>query len=551
MPELITTDNPEAQQLTEGTGFGELVPLSEYPQFDREFGGGGLAFPYSRLDDRQDGRFLPYYQDEHDLARIRGQARNLSTFTATSIGALESLTNYVIGSGPTFKAQTEVKEADQLVLAVQRFLDSFLEENNFIGGVDREIHNRSREDGEAFVVLHRGRSTPRICILEPDQVTEPDNPRQLNDWLGADAFASFWSFGVHTRMSDHLGCQDFANPLGYHVVYDGTGNAWDYIPATRVDAQVRLPTDAVMEHLKRNTSGNAKRGVSDFYAIQHKVVLEAKVEKNTAEGAAIQAAIALITEHLPGTTASEAAAMVSANSITDYQEATKSGTRTVKVRQWHSGTQLDMPAGKKYHAGPLGSLDSPIFIEVAQMLLRAIGRRWLMPEYMVSGDASNANFSSTLVAESPFVKSREADQVYYIRHFKSIAWKAIRLAWEEGRFDKWVKRWSELRQLIDLDVTLPGVASRNRQEQAGVNEIERRNGILSQRTWAAETGRDFDAEQENMRAAPAPPISGENMEPADGLSPAGRGALQAAFESVETTSEARAVLEDAYRGGYP
>ena len=31
-----------------------------------------------------------------------------------------------------------------------------------------------------------------------------------------------------------------------------------------------------------------------------------------------------------------------------------------------------------------------------------------MPEYMVSGDASNANYASTLVAESPFVKARQA-----------------------------------------------------------------------------------------------------------------------------------------------
>ena len=551
MPELITTDNPEARRLTEGTAFGEPVPWNEYPQFDQEFGGGaGLSFPYSRLEDRQDGRFLPYYQDEHDLARIRGQARNLSTFTATSLGALESLTNYVIGSGPTFKVQTEVKEADQLVLAVQRFIDAFLDENNFIGGVDREIHIRSREDGEAFVVIHRGRTVPRICILEPDQVTEPDNPRQLDDWLGADAFLSFWSFGVHTRMSDYLGCQDFANPLGYHVVYDGTGNAWDYIPATRVGAQVRLPTDAVMEHLKRNTSGNAKRGVSDFYAIQKTMEREATLECNTAVGASNLAAISLITEHLPGTTESEAAAMVQAASITDYQEPTKRGTRTVKVRRWPAGTQLDAPAGKKYYAGPLGTLRSPIFIEVAQMLLRSIGRRWLMPEYMVSGDASNANYASTLVAESPFVKSREADQVFYIRHFKSIVWKAIRLAWEEGRFDRWATRWNELRQLVDLDVTLPDVASRDRQQQALVNEIEHRNGILSKRTWAAETGRDFDAERENMKTEPAPPISGENVEPSEGLSPAGKGALQAAFESVETTDEVRAVLKDAYRG-YP
>jgi len=548
MSELIITDNPESQPLAESTAYGERVPWSDYPQHDHDsFGSAGRfgSFPYSRLDDREDGKYRPFYSDEHDLARIRGQARNLSTFTSTSLGALESLTNYVIGSGPTFTAQTRFDEADQLVLAVQGFLDSFLEENEFIGGLDREIHSRSREDGEAFVVLHRGRTVPRVCIIEPDQVTEPDNVRALDEWLGADGFLAYWSFGVHTRMSDHLGCQDFANPLGYHVVYDSTGAQWDYIPATRVDAQVRLPTDAVMEHVKRNTSSSAKRGVSDFLPIQNDLEREAKLRRNTAEGAAIQAAIALIREHVPGTSEADASGMVNTNSITDYQEATKNaGSRTVKVQRWTPGTMVDIPAGKKYHAGPLGSLRSPIFIEVAQYILRSIGVRWAMPEYMISGDASNANFSSTLVAESPFVKSREADQKFYSRHFRSIAWKAIRLAWEEGRFDKWATRWNELRQMVDLDVTLPTVASRDRQQQASVNEIEHRAGILSLRTWAAETNRDYDAERENISNEPAQP------DDSFGASPAGVGALQGALESVETTDEARAVLEDVYRG-YP
>ena len=33
-----------------------------------------------------------------------------------------------------------------------------------------------------------------------------------------------------------------------------------------------------------------------------------------------------------------------------------------------------------------------------------------MPEYMLSGDASNANFSSTMVAEGPAVKTFEEMQ---------------------------------------------------------------------------------------------------------------------------------------------
>ena len=115
-------------------------------------------------------------------------------------------------------------------------------------------------------------------------MTQPADPRPLEDWLGCgEEFPSCWSFGIHTPARE----TDLA--LGYHVIYDGTGLDWDYIPAAR------------MENFKRNVPANAKRGVSDFYPVLGDLEREAKLRRNTAEGAALQAAIAWIVETPPGT----------------------------------------------------------------------------------------------------------------------------------------------------------------------------------------------------------------------------------------------------------
>ena len=45
-----------------------------------------------------------------------------------------------------------------------------------------------------------------------------------------------------------------------------------------------------------------------------------------------------------------------------------------------------------------------------QAELRAIGSALAMPEYMISGDSSNANYASTMVAEGPAVKTFEEMQ---------------------------------------------------------------------------------------------------------------------------------------------
>jgi hypothetical protein len=433
--------------------------------------------PPASLDDRRDGCLRPVYGTEQDLAWIRGAARQLSSITAVSIGALDSLANYVLAGGFTFTVHSEF-EQPQLVTAAQRVIDEFLDQNDFSSGLDRELHHRSREDGEAFVSLVTGRDgTIRARIIEPEQIVQPANPVPIEEWLGIDsAFDSSWSFGVHTSR----GATD--DPMGYHMIFDARGAEWDYLPSE------------VVQHVKRNVPRNAKRGVSDFHSIQGDLEREAKLRQNTIEGAALQAAIAWILQAPPGVSRSQMQSTGSDDLFARIERPSLHGRRPENVAHYPAGTVLRPSAGLEYKPGPMGADRIPNFVLVGQYVLRSIGVRWNMPEYLISGDASNANYASALVAESPFVKAREADQQFYRRHWHELIWKVLHQAWRAGRFSRLGLTWENLEQLIDVKVDAPAVATRDPLQLAKTQEMQIRLGLLSRRTAAAQAGLDYDAE---------------------------------------------------------
>ena len=473
--------------------FGDVVDRREYLTDDPSFGF-PILNPFSVLSDRQEGKFWPVYQSEQDLARIRGRAHNLVTLTPTHTGVLDALANYVLGPGFTFTARvngtgavgTEVDgtgaatgDSTNLAALAQCTIDRFLDDNHFHGALDREAHARSREDGEAFLVLApQAGGGVQARFLECEQITQPADPRPLEDWLGCgEEFPSCWKFGIHSPL------RETDRALGYHVIYDGTGLDWDYVPAAR------------MEHFKRNVPANAKRGVSDFFPVLGDLEREAKLRRNTAEGAALQAAIAWILETPPGTMQSAAQSIGVGDFFTAYNKPLEnSGIKYQNVSRYPPGTILQPSAGLSYKSGPMGAERNPNFVLVGQYVLRGIAVRWNIPEYLISADASNANYASALVAESPFVKARESDQQFYKRHFRSLLWKVLRLAWEAGRFSRLGISWDTLRTQVEIKIDAPAVATRDSLKLAQTQAVQIGLGILSRRTAAAQAGLDYDAE---------------------------------------------------------
>ncbi len=534
--------------------WGDPVDTREYLRDDPSFGivGSRSTVYITSLDDRKDGRFRPIYETEQDLAMSRAQARNLALLSGVRTGALDALSNYTFSGGFKFEASPEdetQRQSLQLAGAVQDAIDKFVDENDFCGLIDREVDRRSREDGEAFLAFDEDEiSGGRVLVefIEPDQVCEPDNSRDLEDSLDCFEFVSCWKFGVHTPQNKTW------KTLGY-TVRDPNYRDGTYYTAHR------------MEHIKRNVTRNAKRGVTDFLEILFDIQREAKLCGNMVQGAALQAAIAWILQGAPGQTQAQLSAVGGAERTTFNRPATfpTNGTTTRNASQYPAGSILKVGAGQEYLAGPMGAERNAGFELVGQYALRRMGVRWNMPEYMISGDASNGNFSSTLVAGSPFSEARKADQQFYKRHFLSLMWKVVRIYVESGRFAKYGiarDQYDDVLKLVRIDCECPTVDVRDPKNAVESDKALVDGGVMSERTWATRNGLDYDKEQKlgALKAPPPPapvfggapglaptPPSGAAKPPGDGQPDQAtkQAAVSAALESVETTHEAKAILE--------
>lgn len=482
--------------------WGDVVPTYDSGWWDDSGSGFGSTLaryqrPATTLYDRNDGRFLPVYQTEFDLAVIRAMGRTLAVVAPGLVGGMRNLCNYTIGEGFTFTATREAtacigdEEAGPLVQAIQTELNSLLDDNEFVSGLDREIHDCSIVDGESLLhVRPNAGGKVRIYRREPNELRQPANTRELEEWvqdaygIDCESFVSSWSFGVHTRADQP------DEPLGYHLVADESGVNWEYVPADR------------MVHIKRNVTRNAKRGFSDFYPVEPDSARGEKLRRNMAEGAAVQSAIAFVRQHIAGTTRVGVEAMLGDNKTgTSRQPTGAGGSRSRNVVQYQPGTVVDLSAGLEYKAGPLGSERASDFLLVAAYVQRMQAVRWSMPEYMFSGDASNANYASTMEATAPFVKSCEAEQRFYSKHFVSLLWKALKIRWEMGAFDQFDIAWEDLVAWIKIKAECPEVATRDELQNVQRQEILIKLGILSRKTAATQNGLDYEAEVANGAAA--------------------------------------------------
>ena len=465
---------------------------------------GGMGSLGAQRSDRKEGDYRPFFETESELASIRAKSRWLGGANALGVGVLEKLTDYVIGTGFTFKVSPiqEGGTAESLAQLCQDAIDRFIEDNDWQGDADRELFIRSRRDGEAFAVCYaRPDGGTWLRIIEPEQVVEPAQTRELDDRFG-DGNATSWTWGVHTA------ADDVQRVLGYYVQWSDSAADFDYLPASMV------------EHVKLNVDRTIKRGLSDFYPVLARLERCEKLLRNTEEGAAIQAAIAYIVEAAQGV--SKAAAESAQFSRADYQTPV-SGSQTTRTRftkKLDPGTVLTVANGQQYKPGPMGAERAPNFMIVLQAAMRWVGNRWSMPEFLVSGDASNANYASTMVAESPWVKSCQAKQHLMKRKFANIMWRVIGNAIKAGRFND-LGFWSmdasaveQLKKLVKLDIEAPQLEVRDKAAETNRRKALSDAGILSDKTWTAQEGEDWETEQANIAKQPKPePLLMPGMQP--------------------------------------
>jgi len=102
------------------------------------------------------------------------------------------------------------------------------------------------------------------------------------------------------------------------------------------------------------------------------------------------------------------------------------------LRRYGPGTIVDTFAGTEYEF-PVAGLDAARYVEVLQAELRAIAARLVMPEFMLTSAASNANYASTMVAEGPAVRMFQRLQHELVEEDREVLDRVVQAAIDAGK----------------------------------------------------------------------------------------------------------------------
>ncbi|MGQ9821783.1 MAG: phage portal protein [Thermogutta sp.] len=413
------------------------------------------------------------FRNEAELAEIRRHCRGLALENEFAVNGHENRISYVVGTGHRYRVVPrtagtagEAKEgagtgwAD----AAQEVLDEFLEENRWHRR-QQEILRRYDRDGEVFLRFFAEPSGRlQVRFVEPEEVACPTRRRD-------DPAASF---GVQTDPSD------VERVLGYWI-----GGQW-------ADAEA-------VQHRKANVDSNIKRGLPLFYPVRKNLRRAEKLLRNMSVVAGVQSAVALIRKH---SRASKAAVeRFAAETADDAPRLPGAVPRLL----FAPGTVLDAAAGTEYEF-PASAIDAARYVTLLQAELRAIASRLVMPEFMLTSDASNANYASTLVAEGPAVRMFQRLQQEMIEDDLRIMRRVLVVAAQAGRLPEDVLRW------VAVEAVPPPLAVRDRLKEAQADAVLFRCGAMSRATLALRHGldprretppRDEDAESKSRRDADA------------------------------------------------
>lgn len=323
-----------------------------------------------------DGRL----DSEESLEDARQSCRHLALTNEFAICGHENRISFVVGNGHhyTVECVPERSVTPALLTTTQAWIDEFLDANNWFER-QQEIQRRKDRDGEVFLRIFAdkaGKTTVRF--VEPEDVRTPDELKNA-DGTCSGCSGNLVRFGVETRP------EDAETVLGYWV-------CGSFVPASEI------------QHRKTNVDAAALRGIPVFYPVRKNLRRAEKLLRNMSVVAEVQSAIAIIRKHNAGSrmgienfAASTADAAV---------RAPGNSGRNLYYRQYTPGTILDTSASVEYEF-PVAAVDASRYILVLQAELRAIASRLVMPEFMLTSDASNANYSSTMIAEGPSVRMFE------------------------------------------------------------------------------------------------------------------------------------------------
>jgi len=402
------------------------------------------------------------YSSESEHRQIVDEMRWYALNHPFAAAALEVRVSYVVGSGHNYnvvpKEGIDVPESD--VERVSEYLREWMDADRWMIR-QREIQYQLDRDGEVFLIFFETPTGLVVRTIDPEFVcAPPDAP-----WTD--------SFGVRVDAADP------ETPLGYWINRDAISptsslskRAFEFIDAAKI------------QHRKSNVLRTEKRGVPILWPCRESLLRSYKILQSMSTVAAIQASVAAIVRRAAGSVApffqpNEPGAGKDAEGRT-YQQLPPGSIVTLRP-----GEEWDAPANR---------IDVANFASAVQAELRAIAARLCLPEYMLSADASNANYSSSLVAEGPAVKIFERAQSEMIWYDIEILTRAVQYAEHLGLIPAGVS------EKVRIEAEAPTPRSRDRLAEAQADQILLSAGVVSRETVAARHGFDWPLEKSRLEA---------------------------------------------------
>ncbi|MBB01912.1 MAG: hypothetical protein CMJ47_04630 [Planctomyces sp.] len=223
----------------------------------------------------------------------------------------------------------------------------------------------------------------------------------------------------------------------------------------------RIPAEEML-HIKYGVDSNEKRGRSFFQSILKPLETFQQWQDTELRARKLQSSIVLWRRVQGGPSQALAAA----------EGAAESGVGNSRQERIRPGTILTTSTGTdiKYLQPDTNFGDA---VPLGRMILLGIAAGAGIPEFMLTSDAANGNYASTMVAEGPAVKLFQSEQAFFARAFARL-WRrlmaeavAVNVV-SEADIAAVELRWS-FPQLVSRD--------RPREREADVRLIE--TGVLS------------------------------------------------------------------------
>lgn len=423
----------------------------------------------SRRDNRMVGEVLPIHITWMELKKQRDECRRIAATNEYAQACIQSYQNYCVSTGFVYSAHALEDDVDPAMLKQVNQLLSLFVEHNQMSEIENEICYRLHVEGEVFLRMFPNYEDGllRVRFIEPELVRSPNDDN-----------SPLHSYGIECT-------EDIHTVLGYWVIE----RPWESMTPTLVPAKEIL-------HIKNNATNNQKRGTSTLWSIQSNLRNAEDVQASLISIARARAKFAAIktVENAPPEAIQALGATSTDAVITDPLTNQKSN-----IAHYGYGTVLSLPSTVKMEFPSL-AIGSSDLIETLQVNLRSIAVRFGITETMISGDASNNNYASALVAEAPAVKSFKRFGKMMASYLgerrtqpqRSLVWEQLILATKIGLLP------AEILNKIVIKVQMPSVETRDQNLEAQVNKTYHDLGIKSKSTIASELGVNWEQERKNI-----------------------------------------------------